>query len=99
MLCYRFGSDVMEMVASWTKGLCNDIARGQMLNQVDDGTSVSPEQGEKDSKDWSVLDVGTGNGLLLQEFAKQGYFLKLFTSICNMFGVGLCLTVPCEILT
>ncbi|KAL8099241.1 uncharacterized protein LOC141684654 [Apium graveolens] len=68
-----FGADVMEMVASWTKGLCNDIARGQMLNHADDGTSVPFEQGEKDLQDWSVLDVGTGNGLLLREFAKQGF--------------------------
>ncbi|KAK1357467.1 protein-lysine N-methyltransferase Mettl10 [Heracleum sosnowskyi] len=65
-----FGADVMEMVVSWTKGLCNDIAQGQMLNHVGDGTSVTHE---KDLTDWSVLDVGTGNGLLLQEFAKQGF--------------------------
>ncbi|KAL8123910.1 uncharacterized protein LOC141717891 [Apium graveolens] len=68
-----FGADVMEMVASWTKGLCNNIAQGQMLNHVSDGTSVTYEHGEKDLTDWSVLDVGTGNGLLLQEFSKQGF--------------------------
>ena len=81
----------MEMVASWTKGLCNDIAQGQMLNHVANDTSVTPEQGEKDLTDWSVLDVGTGNGLLLQEFAKQGYTIKLST-ICVVFA---CLTVRC----
>lgn len=72
-LCFhRFGADVMEMVVSWTKGLCNDISRGHLLNHLDDAISEPPKQGEKDLSNWSVLDVGTGNGLLLQEFAKQG---------------------------
>lgn len=62
----------MEMVASWTKGLSNDISQGHLLNHIDDAISESLGQGEKDLSNWSVLDVGTGNGLLLQEFAKQG---------------------------
>ncbi|CAI9280226.1 unnamed protein product [Lactuca saligna] len=68
-----FGADVMEMVSSWTKGLCVDISQRhlQIQHKNDDSESVSQE--DKDLAGWSVLDVGTGNGLLLQELAKQGY--------------------------
>ncbi|XP_060190985.1 uncharacterized protein LOC132620338 [Lycium barbarum] len=62
-----FGADVMEIVASWTKALCTGICQ----NHVGDGEPVGLR--EKDLADWSVLDIGTGNGLLLQEFAKQGF--------------------------
>ena len=73
-LCfYRFGADVMELVASWTKGLCIDISHGQLPNHVDDTKSELVDQGDKYLSTWSVLDIGTGNGLLLQELAKQGY--------------------------
>lgn len=63
----------MEMVASWKKGLCADISQRhlQIQHKIDDSESVSQE--DKDLARWSVLDVGTGNGLLLQELAKQGY--------------------------
>ncbi|KAG6659869.1 EEF1A lysine methyltransferase 2-like [Carya illinoinensis] len=67
-----FGAYVMEVVASWTKGLCIDISRGCMLNHVDDIKS-EPVEGNKSLCTWSVLDIGTGNGLLLQELAKQGF--------------------------
>ncbi|GKC39485.1 eEF1A lysine methyltransferase 2, partial [Tanacetum coccineum] len=63
-----FGDDVMEMVATWTKGLCVDLSQKRVQNGSDDS-----EQVETDLAAWSVLDVGTGNGLLLQELAKQGY--------------------------
>jgi len=69
----RFGVDVMEIVASWTKALCVEISQGRIPNDVD---AVKAEAGELDDKllsSWSVLDIGTGNGLLLQELAKQGY--------------------------
>ncbi|KAF3444331.1 hypothetical protein FNV43_RR14021 [Rhamnella rubrinervis] len=65
-----FGSDVMEVVASWTKSLCIDISQGHIL---DDIKSEPVEDGDKYLSTWSVLDVGTGNGLLLQELAKQGF--------------------------
>jgi SAM-dependent methyltransferase len=68
-----FGDDVMEVVASWTKALCIDISQGRIPNHVDD---VKAEAGELDDKilsSWNVLDIGTGNGLLLQELAKQGF--------------------------
>ncbi|XP_043702012.1 EEF1A lysine methyltransferase 2-like [Telopea speciosissima] len=68
-----FGVEVMDIVASWTKTLCADIAQGRVNNLVDDVGSQSAEQGATDLSGWSVLDVGTGNGLLLQELAKQGF--------------------------
>ncbi len=66
----------MEVVASWTKSLCIDISRGHLPNHVDDIKSEPVDQGDKYLSAWSVLDIGTGNGLLLQEIAKQGYALK-----------------------
>ncbi|XP_058185308.1 uncharacterized protein LOC131302607 [Rhododendron vialii] len=68
-----FGAEVMETVASWTKSLCTDICQGHLLNPVDDEELGSVEQSCKDLISWSVLDIGTGNGLLLQELAKQGF--------------------------
>ncbi|CAK9153349.1 unnamed protein product [Ilex paraguariensis] len=67
-----FGADVMEIVASWTKSLCIDISQGHLPNHVDDANSKPAGYCEKDLSSWSVLDVGTGNGLLLQELANQG---------------------------
>ncbi|KAJ9562189.1 hypothetical protein OSB04_007349 [Centaurea solstitialis] len=69
-----FGADVMEMVASWTKGLCVDISQKQVQNHIDNDNSELNGQGDIDLAAWSVLDVGTGNGLLLQELSKQGFF-------------------------
>ncbi|KAI8019930.1 EEF1A lysine methyltransferase 2 [Camellia lanceoleosa] len=68
-----FGADVMETVASWTKSLCTDFSQGHLVNHVDDDKSGPVEQNDKDLSSWSVLDIGTGNGLLLQELAKQGF--------------------------
>lgn len=65
----------MVVVASWTKNLCVNISQGRTQNLTDDGSCKS-ETGEEVIKylsGWSVLDIGTGNGLLLQELAKQGY--------------------------
>lgn len=69
----RFGTDVMEIVATWTKSLCFDISKGQLPNHVDGSKSELVEDADKFLSSWSVLDIGTGNGLLLQELAKQGY--------------------------
>lgn len=44
--------------------------------------SGSVEQAEKDLARWRVLDVGTGNGLLLQELAKQGYHENFYFMVC-----------------
>ncbi|XP_075098411.1 uncharacterized protein LOC142175475 isoform X2 [Nicotiana tabacum] len=70
---YRFGADVMEIVTSWTKALCSNNCQNHLSNHVVDGNPQPVGLGEKDLVDWSVLDIGTGNGLLLQEFAKQGF--------------------------
>lgn len=78
----------MEVVASWTKALCIDISQGRIPNHVDD---VKAEVGELDDKllsSWNVLDIGTGNGLLLQELAKQGYVFTFYHIVDNM---------PCKI--
>ncbi|XP_031117558.1 EEF1A lysine methyltransferase 2 [Ipomoea triloba] len=68
-----FGADVMETVGSWTKSLCIDIALGHFPNHIGDTNSIPAGHHEKDLSKWSVLDIGTGNGLLLQELAKQGF--------------------------
>ncbi|XP_027074649.1 uncharacterized protein [Coffea arabica] len=68
-----FGADVMEVVASWTKSLCGEFSQGHLSNHVDDSNCESVGQLEKEPFNWSVLDIGTGNGLLLQELAKQGF--------------------------
>ncbi|XP_065848561.1 uncharacterized protein [Euphorbia lathyris] len=68
-----FGSDVMDTVVSWTKSLCIKISQGQSSNHADDSMPESVDQGGKCLSSWSVLDIGTGNGVLLQELAKQGF--------------------------
>ncbi|KAL9427720.1 hypothetical protein AB3S75_029826 [Citrus x aurantiifolia] len=68
-----FGADVMDVVASWTKSLCISISQGHMLNHVEDLKSEPVEENDKYLSSWSVLDIGTGNGLLLQELSKQGF--------------------------
>ncbi|KAL6960919.1 hypothetical protein U1Q18_038685 [Sarracenia purpurea var. burkii] len=68
-----FGAEVMETVATWAKSLCSNVCQGHLPNHADDSKSGSVEQCDKDLINWSVLDIGTGNGLLLQELAKQGF--------------------------
>ncbi|XVE78671.1 hypothetical protein DITRI_Ditri13aG0165500 [Diplodiscus trichospermus] len=68
-----FGADVMVTVTSWTKSLCIDISQGHMPNHVDGAKPEAVEQDDKYLSCWSVLDIGTGNGLLLQDLAKQGF--------------------------
>ncbi|XP_062218038.1 uncharacterized protein LOC133918262 [Phragmites australis] len=64
-----FGEDVMDTVAVWTKNLCNIIPGG--ISSGND--SIECEVDEKVFSNYPVLDVGTGNGLLLQALAKQGF--------------------------
>ncbi|KAF2313827.1 hypothetical protein GH714_013687 [Hevea brasiliensis] len=68
-----FGSDVMGVVVSWTKSLCIKISQGHIPYHFDDIKSEPVDQDDKYLSSWSVLDIGTGNGLLLQELAKQGF--------------------------
>lgn len=69
----RFGVEVMDVVASWTKNLCTNIVGGGNLANDSSNKSESKDEVCGDLSKWSVLDIGTGNGLLLQELAKQGY--------------------------
>ncbi|PIA33493.1 hypothetical protein AQUCO_04100137v1 [Aquilegia coerulea] len=70
-----FGADVMDIVTTWTKNLCINISQGRMENLDDEVSpeSESVEQIANDLSTWSVLDIGTGNGLLLQGLAKKGF--------------------------
>ncbi|KAM7278685.1 hypothetical protein ACFE04_005819 [Oxalis oulophora] len=68
-----FGTDVMQVVASWTKSLCINISKGCIPNHSDDAKHVRGEEDDKYLSGWSTLDVGTGNGLLLHALAKQGF--------------------------
>ncbi|TYH44380.1 hypothetical protein ES332_D11G190500v1 [Gossypium tomentosum] len=68
-----FGTDVMDTVISWTKSLCTDVSQGHIPNHGGEPKPQSVEQDEKYLSCWSVLDIGTGNGLLLQELSKQGF--------------------------
>lgn len=83
---FRFGVDVMEVVASWTKTLCVEISQGRIPNDVDEVKTEVDELGDKVLSTWSVLDIGTGNGLLLQELAKQGYGF----AFCSYFVTNIC---------
>ncbi|CAH8363000.1 unnamed protein product, partial [Eruca vesicaria subsp. sativa] len=64
-----FGDDVMEIVTSWTKDLCVEISKKEM--SVSDNGEVN-DQADKYLSSWNVLDLGTGNGLLLHQLAKEG---------------------------
>ncbi|GER35618.1 methyltransferase-like protein [Striga asiatica] len=68
-----FGADVMETVAIWTKNLCLEISHRHFPNNSVNTNCLASGQPEKDLSSWSVLDIGTGNGLLLQELSKQGF--------------------------
>ncbi|CAN8275829.1 unnamed protein product [Cochlearia groenlandica] len=73
-----FGDDVMEIVTSWTKDLCIDISRRDMSvsnnhDVVDTETNDQEEEADKYLSCWNVLDLGTGNGLLLHQLSKEGF--------------------------
>ena len=57
------------------------ISQGCIPN-LSDCKSESDEQVEKDLARWRVLDVGTGNSLLLQELAEQGYHENFYFMFC-----------------
>ncbi|XP_020275429.1 protein-lysine N-methyltransferase mettl10 [Asparagus officinalis] len=67
-----FGIDVMDTVASWTRNLCLNLCQHQNVTAESNCKSESSDT-IKDLSSWSVLDLGTGNGLLLHELAKQGF--------------------------
>ncbi|KAM3350874.1 hypothetical protein ACQJBY_023119 [Aegilops geniculata] len=65
-----FGTDVMDTVAIWTKKLCVSFFQGGLSSAND---NIKFEVDDKHLFDYPVLDLGTGNGLLLQALAKQGF--------------------------
>uniref|UniRef100_A0A453FCD3 Protein-lysine N-methyltransferase n=1 Tax=Aegilops tauschii subsp. strangulata TaxID=200361 RepID=A0A453FCD3_AEGTS len=65
-----FGADVMDTVAIWTKKLCVSFIQGGLSSAND---NIKFEVDDKYLFDYPVLDLGTGNGLLLQALAKQGF--------------------------
>ncbi|XP_020099511.1 protein-lysine N-methyltransferase mettl10-like isoform X2 [Ananas comosus] len=67
-----FGAETIDVLVGWTKNLCVKISEGQNVTDIESSNSESSDI-PKDLSSWSVLDVGTGNGLLLQELAKQGF--------------------------
>ncbi|KAJ0989139.1 hypothetical protein J5N97_007495 [Dioscorea zingiberensis] len=68
-----FGVEVMDVVASWTQNLCSNMVGGRNPANGSSDKSESADETYRDLSRWSVLDIGTGNGLLLQELAKQGF--------------------------
>lgn len=67
-----FGVEVMDILVDWIKNLCSNTSQG--LN-ADDSSNNKAESSDinKELSSFSVLDIGTGNGMLLQELAKQGF--------------------------
>uniref|UniRef100_M8CAB1 Methyltransferase-like protein 10 n=1 Tax=Aegilops tauschii TaxID=37682 RepID=M8CAB1_AEGTA len=61
---------VMDTVAIWTKKLCVSFIQGGLSSAND---NIKFEVDDKYLFDYPVLDLGTGNGLLLQALAKQGF--------------------------
>lgn len=76
-----FGEEVMETMAAWTARVCIAVAAGMPCSNVDGfslGTRglVDISAGGSmalELANWNVLDLGTGNGLLLHALAKQGF--------------------------
>ncbi|KAH0466880.1 hypothetical protein IEQ34_004118 [Dendrobium chrysotoxum] len=68
----KFGAEVMDTVVAWTKSLCLKLPQYRIAVDNNDGKYASDDISNHLSG-WSVLDIGTGNGLLLQELAKIGF--------------------------
>lgn len=76
-----FGEEVMETMAAWTARICIAVAAGLPCDNID-GFALGTRELEHVSAggsmalelaNWNVLDLGTGNGLLLHALAKQGF--------------------------
>ncbi|KAI0522791.1 hypothetical protein KFK09_005176 [Dendrobium nobile] len=66
-----FGAEVMDTVVAWTKSLCLNLPQYRIA--VDNNGKYASDDISNRLSGWSVLDIGTGNGLLLQELAKIGF--------------------------
>ncbi|KAL0924177.1 hypothetical protein M5K25_004986 [Dendrobium thyrsiflorum] len=67
-----FGAEVMDTLVAWTKRLYLNLPQYRIAVDNNDGKYASDDISNHLSG-WSVLDIGTGNGLLLQELAKIGF--------------------------
>lgn len=76
-----FGGGVMETVAAWTAKICAGVAaslpidpvEGFSLQSMGDLNVFYETRMRAELAGWNVLDVGTGNGMLLQALAKHGF--------------------------
>eukprot|EP00850_Spirogloea_muscicola_P010850 SM000065S20199 [mRNA] locus=s65:243612:249564:- [translate_table: standard] len=78
-----FGESVMEIMVEWTTRVAAALAAGLPTEQVraSSVTVCSPPQARQgihgstagDAAAWRVLDLGTGNGLLLHALSKHGF--------------------------
>lgn len=76
-----FGEGVMETMAAWTSKICTRVATSLPMDPVEGFSSLSI--GDSDARSevrinaelasWKVLDIGTGNGILLHALAKHGF--------------------------
>ena len=70
----------METMAAWTSKICASVAAGLCADNLDgfsllsitDLDIFSESRMSCELAGWSVLDIGTGNGVLLHALAKQG---------------------------
>uniref|UniRef100_A0A0C9S3N8 Protein-lysine N-methyltransferase n=1 Tax=Wollemia nobilis TaxID=56998 RepID=A0A0C9S3N8_9CONI len=72
-----FGAEVMDTVAVWTARVCLSHRQPHNIDQADFANLELEEESSdavaKELTSFNVLDIGTGNGLLLQALAKQGF--------------------------
>ncbi|KAH7434919.1 hypothetical protein KP509_06G041000 [Ceratopteris richardii] len=81
----------METMASWTAKICTSVAAGLCADNLDgfsllsisDLDIFSEARMASELANWSVLDIGTGNGVLLHALAKQGFSNLTGTDYCE----------------
>ncbi|XP_020592946.1 protein-lysine N-methyltransferase Mettl10 [Phalaenopsis equestris] len=78
-----FGAEVVATLVAWTKNLCLNMLRDQIAVVDDSDGRYASVDISKHLSGWSVLDIGTGNGLLLQELAKIGFSDLTGTDYCE----------------
>lgn len=76
-----FGDGVMDTMAAWTAKICTSVAAGLCADNLDGFSLLSisdldiftESRMASELASWNVLDIGTGNGVLLHALAKQGF--------------------------